>query len=448
MTVTFILSYMELLTLANIDPEKTSKALIVKHNDLIEARYQAFSVVEQRIILMLLAQIQKDDKDFKEYRITVADFSKVTGLAMNGSFYENLRNTLDKLVSKTLHIRRNHGGFLVTTWLSSGEYIDGEGCIELCFDPKLKPYLLDLQEKYTKYKLEIAVNFKSQFSIRLYEVLKKQAQIEKDCNHRKNFEKTFSYEELRIIFAVGEKEYSLFADFRVKTIEPAVREVSDKTDLHITETRYIKTGRKITAICFCVTIRGETETQLRQDNLRIDDIKQNDEKEEDHTLIKTLMENGFTWEGAKKFFNQHGVKKIEVALACMETDKKNGTVIKNPPAYLNTAIEKKWGVPVSKISEKEEQAKKKAEADKREQEETERKTQERLARQKRILDCFYSLPDGVQTMAKNSYLLTIQDDLFTLNKWNTAETEGRNPIDEPTVKLPFIEFLAKNNICL
>jgi plasmid replication initiation protein len=437
---------MEYLTLANIDPEKTSKALIVKHNDLIEARYQDFSVVEQRIILMLLAQIQKDDKDFKEYRITVSDFSKVTGLALNGSFYENLRNTLDKLVSKTLHIRRNHGGFLVTTWLSSGEYIDGEGCIELCFDPKLKPYLLDLQEKYTKYKLEIAVKFKSQFSIRLYEVLKKQAQIEKDCNHRKNFEKTFSYEDLRVIFAVGEKEYLIFNNFKQKTIEPAIREVSDKTDLHITETRYLKTGRKITAVCFCVTIRGETETQLRQDNLRIDDIKP-EGKEEDHPLIKTLMENNFTWEGAGKFFNEHGVKKIEIAIACMETERKNGKTIVNPPAYLTKAIAKSWGIPVSKESEREEQARKKLEADKREQEETERKTQERLARQRRILDCFYALSDGVQTMAKSSYLLTIQDDKYTSGKWNTAEREGRNPIDEPTVKLPFIEFLAKNNIC-
>lgn len=433
---------MEYLTLANIDPEKTSKALIVKHNDLIEARYQAFSVVEQRIILMLLAQIQKDDKDFKEYRITVSDFSKVTGIALNGSFYQNLRNTLDKLVSKTLHIRRNHGGFLVTTWLSSGEYIDGEGCIELCFDPKLKPYLLDLQEKYTKYKLEIAVSFKSQFSIRLYEVLKKQAQIEKDCNHRKNFEKTFSYEELRNIFAVGEKEYLLFAHFRTKTIEPAVREVSDKTDLHITETRYLKTGRKITAVCFCVTIRGETETQLRQDNLRIEDIKP-EEKEEDHPIIKILMENSFTWEGAKKFLKEHGVKKIEIAIACMETSRRNGETIVNPPAYLTRAIEKGWGVPVSKTSERKAQAEKqKQEADEKEAR-AEKKRQEQKEKYNKILQSFYILDEEIKEEIEVEFSSFLQDENKQLLKYyrNAKENDGEKWADEPKIRVTFISFL-------
>ncbi len=437
---------MEYLTLANIDPEKTSKALIVKHNDLIEARYQAFSVVEQRIILMLLAQIQKDDKDFKEYRITVSDFSKVTGIALNGSFYENLRNTLDKLVSKTLHIRRNHGGFLVTTWLSSGEYIDGEGCIELCFDPKLKPYLLDLQEKYTKYKLEIAVSFKSQFSIRLYEVLKKQAQIEKDCNHRKNFEKTFSYEELRNIFAVGEKEYLLFAHFRTKTIEPAVREVSDKTDLHITETRYLKTGRKITAVCFCVNIRGEIETQLRQDNLRIDDIKP-EGKEEDHPLIKTLMENNFTWEGARKFFNEHGVKKIEIAIACMEIERKNGKTIINPPAYLTKAIAKSWGIPVSKESEREEQAKKKQQEQKEKDDQEEKKLQEERARNKRIIECFRQFPEEVQKMILKNFKPTIENNSFILTRWVKCESQNKSPLEDVLIKGDFVNYLIQQKIC-
>lgn len=54
------------------------------------------------------------------------------------------------------------------------EYVEGSGIVQVEFHKSLKPYLLQLQEygNFTKYQINNVVNFKSQYSIRLYELLK------------------------------------------------------------------------------------------------------------------------------------------------------------------------------------------------------------------------------------------------------------------------------------
>ena len=421
----------------------------MKHNDLIEARYQNFSIAEQRVILMLLAQIHTDDKDFKCYRITVADFSRVTGIALNGSFYENLRDTLTKLTEKSIHIKRSHGGFLVTTWLSSGEYIHGEGCVELCFDPKLKPYLLDLKRHFTEYNLNIAIRFKSQYSIRLYEVLKKQAQIEERYKNRKKFDKTFSYEDLRVIFAIDDNEYKAFKDFRVKVIEPAIKEISEKTDLEILEITYIKTGRKITSVCFSILNRGKIETAL-QDHSVIDaiDIEPIPPKEEDHSIIQALMNHGFTGENAHTLKNKYGGKKIERTIAYMKAERANGKKIVSEASYITKALQEDWGLALEQEKERQAETRKRVEKEAQEKKEREDRDREAIAeKHKQALETFNKSPDFIKKMILNAFdMEVLQNNHILLKEWNTAKTIGEDEFQKsPLLRSNFTNFLLEKN---
>lgn len=442
---------MEFISLESVDPEKTQKSLVVKHNYLIEARYQAFTIVEQRIILMLLGQIQKDDKDFKTYGVTVADFSRLTGLPLNGSFYENLRNTLTQLRSKTIHIKRDHGGFLVTGWLSSGEYIPDEGYIELCFDPKLKPYLLELKEKYTRYQLNIAIHFKSQYSIRLYECLKKEAQIIQEYKHKDNFEKKYSYEELRTIFSVGEKDYKLFKDFRVRVIEPAVKEISDKSDLNITQVDYLKTGRKITHVCFYVTIRSREEANTRTDNLRLEDIPPEAPKEEDHPIFSALENYGISFEVARKLKNEYGIKRIERNITYLHAQLKANKIINDKPAFLTQAIKDDYGnaLELEEKKKKEIIAKQKTEEEaKRKQElEEKRKAEEQTQKNIQTIEAFALLPAGLRKVIKQGFMETIKDNAFKLEKWNKWQelNDDSTLKSEAFFRSEFVKYLVENN---
>jgi plasmid replication initiation protein len=44
------------------------------------------------------------------------------------------------------------GRLLQTHWVSSADYVDGTGMVNLTFDPLLKPYLLQLKGNFTSSK--------------------------------------------------------------------------------------------------------------------------------------------------------------------------------------------------------------------------------------------------------------------------------------------------------
>jgi plasmid replication initiation protein len=434
---------MEIIPLSfdSITPESLDGANIRKHNDLIEAKYQLPSLQEQRIILMLLAQIKMSDEDFKCYRITVADFSEILGIRVDG-MYEELERTLKSLMARVISIK-NGKSFLIMSWLSSAEYKSGSGYIELAFDPKLKPYLLQLKDHYTQYQLGNAIHFKSIYSIRLYELLKKESFKSKNGS----FNVFFEYEQLRENFGIGKKEYEKFKDFRVKTIDPATREISDKTDLYINDVRYGKTGRKITNITFSVQLRTENETKLRQANLRIEDIKP--EKDNDnHPIIETLMSHGFSLEIAKKCQTKHGIKKIERNLAYTLAKKQEG-LVKDVPAYLNKAIENDyggaWEVENQKKAEVQQKAQKeKAEKDRLEQ--VQKSKEEQLNQVKKImyqeaLDKFLKLPVEQQEAIKSEFIQ--ETDSFTVKKMKELERNHEDCFSSPIVAQNFKIFLIQ-----
>ncbi len=173
--------------------EKTDKkAIVVKSNKLVEARYR-LTLREQRLILYMISTIRSDDEDFKPYRIAVREFAGMMGLVDNGA-YKAVKAITKGLIEKVLEIE-TPVGLLQIAWLSSALYHDKEGYVELCFDPKLKPYLLHLKECFTSYKLENVVKLDSMYSIRIYELLKQ---------YQKIGGRTFNIEELRKILGIAD----------------------------------------------------------------------------------------------------------------------------------------------------------------------------------------------------------------------------------------------------
>ena len=224
--------------------------LIVKGNDLVEARYK-LTLTQQRLVLYLIAQINKGDMDFQTYVLSVADFCKYLEINPN-NIYEEFVSISTSLVTKSLLIQRG-GKTIVAAWLSSAVYDSKAGTITLRFAPELKEFLLELKGHFTQYALKNVKQFQSTYSIRLYELLKQ---------YEKLGTRTFEVEELKEILKVKDM-YESYNLFKQRVILTAQREINEESDIQFDFVE-IKTSRKITTLKFNISCNPNYTNSIQQ----------------------------------------------------------------------------------------------------------------------------------------------------------------------------------------
>jgi len=210
--------------------------LVVKHNSLIRSRYD-YTIAELRLVITIASMIDADDEDFREYTVAAKEYAELMGADAH-----NVRKAVKELgqmlLSKPLQIPTT-GGFALANWFSWFEYKDG--MIHCSFHPKLKPYMLQLKEMFTKYSLENILKFKSAYSIRIYE-------IAKSWEARGEF--VYPVNDFKeLIGAVG--KYSAYYDFKRYVLERSLKEINSLSDIHISF-KEKKLGRKVTDLVFTV----------------------------------------------------------------------------------------------------------------------------------------------------------------------------------------------------
>ena len=97
----------------------------MQSNKLVEAKYR-LSVEEQKIIKILISQIQRDDEDFKDYEFHIRDLAKMLGMEHTNT-YGVLEKITERLISRVLKFYNPETKTLVqASWLSSALYKKGK----------------------------------------------------------------------------------------------------------------------------------------------------------------------------------------------------------------------------------------------------------------------------------------------------------------------------------
>jgi len=213
-------------------------ALVVQSNELLRQTRYELNATEQKLVIYLISKIDKDDKDLKEIKMSIADYLNVCGISDSGGNYEYIKKALKNLRDKSWWIASGKSHILFS-WIDMAMINEETHIIHIKLSYSLKPYLLELKENFTKYQLINVMVLKSKYAIRLYEVLK--------SYEYKNYW-IVSVSEFREILQVQDK-YKAVLDLRKRAIDPAVKEINELTDILVTYEQ-IKEGRNITEIKF------------------------------------------------------------------------------------------------------------------------------------------------------------------------------------------------------
>jgi plasmid replication initiation protein len=219
-------------------------------NVLLNAAY-TMPLICKRLILLGLIKISyaKEDNspDALTFTITEPEWVAAYGDPNGGNAYRQMKKASDRLFDEapgTLLYKIDHQQGRKRRWFSTLDYHDGEGYVSMTFSQEIAANLKDLTKGgcYTITDFESVCRLDTVYSIRLYEW----------CRQFRNTGLLhISVDEFRHRFGL-ERKYSAFTDLKKRVIDPAVKELNDKSKPMKGKLKYIvkKKGPRITSIVF------------------------------------------------------------------------------------------------------------------------------------------------------------------------------------------------------
>ncbi len=227
-----------------------AQSLIAMSNDLIlKSQWPRLTLNEQRLILYMLALIEKGDDDFKTYKVSVQELGNILGVK-HKDLYTQFDQATDGLMGKIIRWVEapytQDETLRKVTWCSSAGLTKGQGVVEISFNPHLKPFLLALKGRFTLYELRAVIRLQNHYSLRLYQFLKYNEGMARRTHDRSI---TVSLEWLKEYLDADNPSYARYGSFRQKVLLPSQKDLEKNTDL-LFDFASIKTSRKVTALEF------------------------------------------------------------------------------------------------------------------------------------------------------------------------------------------------------
>lgn len=229
--------------------------LVVKDNSLIDASFN-LSLVEQRLMLMAIVEARELLKLTPDTPIEIKAISYRDQYKTNQSeAYKQLADATKQLFNRQFSYIDQYKGedcITVARWVNRASYIDNRGTVILYMSSEVISMISRLEANFTQYLLNQVSDFKSKYSIRLYEILIKYREIGNS--------KKYSIYELRNLLGLEDNEYKAMCDFKGRVVDKALLEINTKTDINIKYDQF-KEGRNISHILFKVAKKKEKKSK-------------------------------------------------------------------------------------------------------------------------------------------------------------------------------------------
>jgi plasmid replication initiation protein len=224
-------------------------ASVVKKNVLVPA-LAGFHLSELRLLAFCLAKLGSTANKSRAITVRVAEMCDLFQMD-RPSAYSVIKEVMASIGAKPAEFdigTKKHLYF----WFSSLEYEPDSGEFTFRVSPEMKPFLLELADQFTLYRLADVYRFSSASAWKLYENLAK---------WRAAGKWSVDLDELRDLLGVAGK-YPLWSRLKIDLLDPALEQINSQTDLTVVY-EPTKRGRRFTGLAFVIrTLDPEREVSV------------------------------------------------------------------------------------------------------------------------------------------------------------------------------------------
>lgn len=209
--------------------------LVEKSNLLNTMGSFDMSLTELRLFLIYLSKLNARDKNTRAVSLNISEFESLFDIKFNTArFTQQIR----KIMSRTVEIYDDDEKIILTLYSKIRWKKYNAKVLEIVCNDEMLPYLFELKKNYTTYMIENIAKLNSVQKIRLYEIFK---QYEKIHN--------ITLKLLDIQKMMCCKTNTQFPFFRRDTLDPAIKDINEFTDITITYKKVLSC-RKVVALKF------------------------------------------------------------------------------------------------------------------------------------------------------------------------------------------------------
>ncbi len=221
---------------------------VVMQNNIQEC-FKSMNIDEKRILILaspIARTTHATEKD--PIMITAEEFAKECGIKTH-SAYTQLEAASRNLIKRSFSYSNDRGKRVLSNWVIDCTYEDGGIAIRF---PEIVLLMLTEFDKfnpYTKYKKDIVLSLKKDYSFDLYHLAKKHQAMGR-------FEITL--EQIKSEFGLPESYHDL-SNLKKRVITPSLNEITLNTDIELTYEN-IKKGRSVVGFKFVVREKQPPKT--------------------------------------------------------------------------------------------------------------------------------------------------------------------------------------------
>lgn len=221
------------------------KDLVVKTNRLNQA-FQVLTLAELHIVQLAIVDARETGTGLSTdtpLRIDARRYAEVFNTTRQNA-YQRMKEAEDTLFNRRFSFYDEDGKLVKSRWIQQVRYLDDEGAIELVFTLAVVQGISRIdgvKEFFTQYLLSQTARLNSVYSARLYELLIQWRSTGKVP--------IIDLGDFREQLGIGINEYQRMHHFKARVLEPAIKEINEKTDIKA-EYEQHKKGRVISGFSF------------------------------------------------------------------------------------------------------------------------------------------------------------------------------------------------------